>query len=360
MLRSCTNGLTEAQNLELSEIKNPDDLANRVLEQIARLPLRVRSQQSGRPFRILCLDGGGIRGAFTAAVLKYLEDATGYRVFDHFDLIAGTSTGGILAIGLGLKMTASDMLDFYINEGPVIFPVEAGFRRLAHSFRHWFGAKFDQSVLKKKLETAYATAPIKSSVLDNSCTRLVVPAYNTESDSLLVFRTPHGSGGANDKGRNLVEVALATAAAPTYFRPIQMGAILAVDGGVWANCPTTVALAEAIKELQVAPERIEMLSVGTTFAPKLEGQPLLVDGTLVETVAKPFFGRIKAKILSWFWKPVRIQDKLGWLPNIAGFLMKTQAKTADYVSRGILEVGVCASTNPPPMQAWTIQPQSID
>jgi uncharacterized protein len=336
LLRDCRNGLTEEENLALSKVGDPGELSKRVVDQISRLPLRWRTPQSGRPFRILCLDGGGIRGAFTAAVLKYWEKATGRRVVDHFDLIAGTSTGGILAIGLGLGMPASEMLDFYVKEGGTIFPIEEEVQRLRHTFRHWFGAKFDQDVLRAKIDAAYKSAPVKTSVLDDALTRLVIPAYNTEADTLIVFRTPHGSGGANDKGRKTVEVALATAAAPTYFKPIKVGHILAVDGGVWANSPTTIALAEAVHELGVAPERVEMLSVGTTFSPSLEGQPFLLDGKMIGTAIEPVAGWLPAMLAGFFWKPMRIQGKLGWLPNIAGFLMKTQGQTAEYVCEQLL------------------------
>ncbi len=336
LLRDCRNGLTEQENIALSKVGDPDELSKQVVEQISRLPLRWRTPQSGRPFRILCLDGGGIRGAFTAAVLKYWEQATGRKVVDHFDLIAGTSTGGILAIGLGLGMPASEMLDFYVKEGGTIFPIEQEIQCLRHSFRHWFGAKFDQSVLRKKIDAAYKTAPVKTSVLDDALTRLVIPAYNTAADTLVIFRTPHGSGGAIDRGRNTVEVALATAAAPTYFNPTKVGHILAVDGGVWANSPTTIALAEAVQELGVAIERVEMLSVGTTYSPSLEGQPLLLDGKMVGAAIKPVVGWLPAKLASIFWKPMRIQGKLGWLPNIAGFLMKTQSQTAEHVCERLL------------------------
>jgi hypothetical protein len=336
VLRDCRNGLTEQENLELAGIGDPAEVARRVLDQLARLPLRPRTPQAGRPFRILCLDGGGIRGAFTAAVLRYWEKATGLRVVDHFDLIAGTSTGGILAIGLALGMPASDMLEFYVKEGGAIFPIEEELQRLRHAFRHWFGAKFDQEVLRRKIASAYETAPVRTSVLDDALTRLVIPAYNTEADTLVVFRTPHGSGGANDRGRKAVEVALATAAAPTYFNPIKLGNVRAVDGGVWANSPTTVALAEAVHELGIAPGRVEMLSIGTTHSPSLEGQPLLLDGKMVGAAVKPIGGPIPAALARLFWKPMRVQGKLGWLPNIAGFLMKTQSQTAEHVCGRLL------------------------
>ncbi len=77
-------------------------------------------------FQILSLDGGGLRGMYTAAVLARLEEDLGIRIVDHFDLIAGTSTGGIIALGLGLGMTPRDILEFYVAHGPRIFRTGPG------------------------------------------------------------------------------------------------------------------------------------------------------------------------------------------------------------------------------------------
>ena len=109
-----------------------------------------------------------------------------------------------------------------------------------------------------------------------------------------------------------------------------------MDGGVWANSPTTVALAEATRELDVALERVEMLSIGTTFTPSLEGQPLLLDRKMIESLIRPAAGLVPAWLVSLFWKPTRIQGRIGWLPNIAGFLMKTQGQTAEHICEKIL------------------------
>ena len=87
--------------------------------------MRPRSRNSARPFRILCLDGGGICGVFAAAVLRRWEQMTGREIVDHFDLIAGTSTGGILAIGLALGIKPADMERFYASQGATIFPIES-------------------------------------------------------------------------------------------------------------------------------------------------------------------------------------------------------------------------------------------
>jgi patatin-like phospholipase/acyl hydrolase len=77
--------------------------------------------EGGDTFRILSLDGGGLRGTFSAKFLAEIERELGVRVADHFDLIAGTSTGSIIALGLALGLRAEDMLDFYVERGPDIF-----------------------------------------------------------------------------------------------------------------------------------------------------------------------------------------------------------------------------------------------
>ena len=76
---------------------------------------------SRRRFQLLALDGGGVRGIFTAALLAGLEEDVGSPVVDHFDLIVGTSTGGIIALALGAGLTPREILDFYVDERHAIF-----------------------------------------------------------------------------------------------------------------------------------------------------------------------------------------------------------------------------------------------
>src|SRR5262245_45139780 len=138
-------------------------------------------------FRILSLDGGGIKGTFTASVLAHLEESTGKRVLDHFDLIVGTSTGGILAIGLGLGFTGRDLLEFYRREGPAIFPGTSLVARSAGFLKQLFvGPKFSGTVLRDAL----------AKVLDNkrfgeSRCRLVVPSYDAVYGRIYLFKTAH-------------------------------------------------------------------------------------------------------------------------------------------------------------------------
>src|SRR5689334_15161559 len=101
----------------MSLATNPDEPA---------LPL----PREGEPFQVLALDGGGVRGIFTAALLAGLEEDTGRKVLDHFDLIVGTSTGGIVALGLGAGLTPREILNFYVSENASIFANPLGWRTL--------------------------------------------------------------------------------------------------------------------------------------------------------------------------------------------------------------------------------------
>ena len=86
----------------------------------------MSTQTDEKVFRILSLDGGGIRGVFPAALLARLEEHLDHPMGRYFDLIAGTSTGGIIAIGLGLGLRARDILKLYVEQGPAIFDQQHG------------------------------------------------------------------------------------------------------------------------------------------------------------------------------------------------------------------------------------------
>lgn len=213
---------------------------------------------SGTDFRILALDGGGIRGAYAAAVLATIEHATGKRLVDHFDLIVGTSTGGIIALGLGLGIPAIDILRFYREQGPKIFPSQRLHQRVVRCLRQWVAAKHDQDALESALSKVFE----KRRLGDSKC-RLVIPAYNVATNDVLLFKTAHHHKYGLDYKRDAVEVAMATAAAPTYFRlSVTDAGEHLVDGGVWANCPAVVGIVEALS-LGIPVADIRMLSVGT-------------------------------------------------------------------------------------------------
>jgi predicted acylesterase/phospholipase RssA len=264
------NGLDQSTNLALATENNIEKLCEIVCDQIGRLPLVRGRGSDGVSFRILALDGGGVKGAFTASVLASWEQHTGKRIVDHFDLIAGTSTGGILAIGLGLGLTAAEMLEFYRKRGSVIFPVTSLASRIIHKIHHLFQPKFSQKVLLNELREAYY--PDGRIVrLGNSKCRLLLPAYHAIAGVSHVFRTPHHPLLTGDAKIEAAHVALATAAAPTYFSAAQVNNMISesnfFDGGVWANSPAMAALVEATCFLNIPLDRVDVLSIGTTDEP---------------------------------------------------------------------------------------------
>jgi len=218
------------------------------------------TQQSSSRFRILSLDGGGIKGTFSAAFLARLEELTGKSVVRHFDLIAGTSTGGIIALALGLGLPAEKVLGFYLEDGPKIFPV-TGIRRRA--LRHWVRSKHQVDALRTAVKEILGDRK-----LGESQTRLVIPAFDAVSGDIKLFKTAHHPRFKLDYRLLASDIALATSAAPTYFPVFHSGdGSRFMDGGIWANNPAAVAVTEAVGVLGVAPQVIEVLSVGTTTEP---------------------------------------------------------------------------------------------
>jgi patatin-like phospholipase/acyl hydrolase len=216
-------------------------------------------------FRILSLDGGGIKGAFTASVVAALEEDAGKSMADYFDLITGTSTGGIIALGLGLGLPAKDIVAFYQQHGPTIFPCTSLVSRWSGFFRWLTGPKHSHQVLKAALKQVLGDRK-----LGESKCRLVIPTYDANAGRIFLLKTAHHERFKYDYQAPMVDVALATAAAPTYFRaapfPTHQNASY-VDGGVWANCPALVGITEAVGFLNVPLEQIDVLSIGTTAEP---------------------------------------------------------------------------------------------
>lgn len=227
-------------------------------------------------FRVLSLDGGGIKGTYAAAFLAGLEAMSGKRVVDHFDLIVGTSTGGIIALALGLEVPASKILRFYVERGPEIFPLIGMSDRLRAIARHAFRAKHDTAALRAAL-----TAVFGGRVIGESVTRLVIPAYDGSSGDVHLFKTSHHPKFKRDYNERAVDVALATSAAPTFLQSfVGSSGITLVDGGVWANCPAAVAVIEALTTLEQRPGSVDLLSVGTTEEPLHVSKRKAVGGAL--------------------------------------------------------------------------------
>jgi len=209
--------------------------------------------------RVLSIDGGGVKGVFPASFLASIEDSLGANIADYFDLIVGTSTGGIIALGLGLGLQARDLLSFYENWGPEIFGGPQGW----YALRSVFGAKYSSAPLRRAAERVFGNR-----LLGESRNRLVIPSFNVETGEVHIWKTAHDPRLERDYKCKALEVALSTTAAPTYFPTYQSSSgTPLIDGGTWANNPLMVAMVEALGVLGWEPDSVRVLSLGCTTAP---------------------------------------------------------------------------------------------
>ncbi|GAB5388158.1 MAG: patatin-like phospholipase family protein [Alphaproteobacteria bacterium] len=238
-------------------------------------------RKSTKVFKVLAIDGGGIRGLVPARVLEEIEARTGKPIAEMFDMVAGTSTGGILATGLTApdpknknkpRYSASDLAAIYHRHGRELFPPTV-FRRL----RPITGGLYDIGALQRVLDKQ-----LGDTRMSDSLTHLVLPAYDIERRQPVFMRHLKGH---RDRDFFMKDAASATAAAPAYFPPVELHAVRGrgakqvqgerfalVDGGVVANNPSLVALLQAMR---VAPPDAEIMivSVGTGSGVK----PISVD-----------------------------------------------------------------------------------
>ena len=210
---------------------------------------------SDQPFRILSLDGGGIRGIFPAAILADLESTylCGGSVTEYFDLITGTSTGGILALGLAAGMSASELLDLYMTRGKEIFPPKL---RPLRKVLQYFVAGYRRKPLDRILEEVLGDMKLRDSRV-----RLCIPSLDWKYGDVYVFKTPHHPDFKRDGDESMAKVAAATSAASTFFKPVEDGYTFA-DGGVWANNPIMIGLVEALSSFETKRNNIAILSIG--------------------------------------------------------------------------------------------------
>lgn len=213
------------------------------------------------PFQILALSGGGYLGLYTAELLARLEQKAGRPLASCFDLLSGTSIGGILTIGLALEKPAADMRDKFEEKGELIFSSRGrprvGWWDARRAFRH---AKYDG----KQLRIAVAEMIGDETKIGDAKHRLLVPAVNMTKGSVQMFKTGHHQNFKIDPLRNAVDVAMATSAAPTYFPLAQSGYEQFADGGLVANAPDMCALHEATHFLGQKASDVSILSIGTT------------------------------------------------------------------------------------------------
>ncbi len=198
---------------------------------------------------ILALSGGGFKGLYTAKVLERLEEELKVPIAQKFDLIAGTSIGGIIALALAYEIPCSQIVDFFNKNGKKIFKKR---------FNLWIVSKYKNQNLKNALSEIFKDAKI-----GDLKHRVIIPTINYSSGKVQLFKTRHHPDFITDYKRSLVDVAMSTAAAPVYFPVYRTDYGDFVDGGLVANHPGFFAILESKQFLNEEVADISMLHIGT-------------------------------------------------------------------------------------------------
>ena len=215
--------------------------------------------------RVLALSGGGFLGLYTATVLAGLEARAGRPLGRCFGMLAGTSIGGLLGMALAFEVPMRVVVELMLNHGSRVFshrPLPHGaVSRLLDLSRSVTGPKYGGRELREALRSVLGERR-----LGEALHPLVIPAVDVLACRSKVFKTPHGQVQESDAELPIVDVVMAACAAPAYFPSVRVGERLYADGGLFAVAPDQIALHEAQHFLEIPPERVSMLSVGTATA----------------------------------------------------------------------------------------------
>ncbi|MCY4651784.1 MAG: CBASS cGAMP-activated phospholipase [Dehalococcoidia bacterium] len=216
---------------------------------------------SDKQFYILALDGGGTRGIYSAQILAHIEDTLNIPIRDCFDLIAGTSTGSIIAGAAATGVPLKDIVELFDVHASTIFP--KGRQGLGI-----FGSKYSQKPLEEVVRGC-----LPDVTLGEISAPLLITSSNISTGGVQVFKSRYleelGEPYVRDRNIPLVEAILASSAAPSFFDPVQVGEGLLADGGLWANNPSILAVAEALSKFKRTVDQIHILSVGTGHPAKM-------------------------------------------------------------------------------------------
>ena len=213
-----------------------------------------------KTFHILALDGGGIRGVYTAHLLARLEDALQAPVRERFDLIAGTSSGAILAGAAAMSVPMERLAVLFEAEASRIFN------------RRWLSCF---SLVRSRYSTEPLVQVLSKYLPEVTLGEVPSPLMITSSDistgQVHVFKSRYleelGHPYRRDGDVRLSDAVLASCAAPAYFDPRQVREYLLADGGLWANNPSVLAITEALSRFGRPIEQVHVLSIGTGRSP---------------------------------------------------------------------------------------------
>jgi predicted acylesterase/phospholipase RssA len=237
------------------------------------------AENRGSPTRILSLSGGGIRGIFQARYLEVMEQQLGRPLRDCFHLIAGTSTGAIIALGISLGISTTSIVKLFENHGGEIFPEST--RKKSQRLIAWLqlGPRYSQAPLRQRLTQTFRAIeeardnhpPTERQLTLKECNPPVMIAATTlDQYQVRNFSTVQRAGlpVGRDGDLHASEVALSSAAAPLFFPAVKpQGVTTYVDGGVWANNPVLMAVTEIHRHWGTPFSEMRVISIGNGEIP---------------------------------------------------------------------------------------------
>jgi patatin-like phospholipase/acyl hydrolase len=280
-----------------------------------------------KKFRILSIDGGGLRGVVPLTILKKVEEITGKPIWESFDLIAGTSTGGLIASALTIPSTKgtineksakyeiNDIIKIYLEDGKTIFPKEKNkiieIKKEAKSYLH---PMFVESGIEKVF-----TKVLEDNMLSDTLTNVMVSTYDLANNKPLFFKT-RVSRSNDEQNVKLYDICRATSAGPTYLPAYEFTYIeknedyphrLCIDGGVYVNNPSLAALSEFSRHY------IE-------YGYETDKADIDYDDVFVLSIGTgSFSGSISPE-------EAKNKGKLFWATRISDIMMRGVNKTTDY------------------------------
>ncbi len=279
-------------------------------------------------FNILSIDGGGLRGIVPISILQKIESLTGKKVHDVFDMIAGTSTGGLIACCLTLrdethpaqpKYSLEQIADIYTRYGNTIFPSRSGIDKFLHRITSLFAPAYSPNGLEQVLLQFVADQTISEALRP-----VLVSTYDLNSNQPVFFKSSEAAGDASADAR-IYDVCRATSAAPTYLPAYSFEhkhkPITGIDGGVFINNPSMAALAEISRYGNAG------------FYQKRDGSPVMYDDIRILSLGTGSYeGTIsEEEAVSW--------GQLQWITRITDIMMKGVNKSTHYETHEMLDPG---------------------
>lgn len=255
--------------------------------------LTDESAKTSEKIKVLALNGGGVRGLFTITVLAELEaniekrlKLKDVKIGDYFDLITGTSIGGILALGLASGKSARELKQTFEDNATQIFPLKR-FKR-----KQWWNLLRRSIYESKPLYNAIKSMIGDQIQFQDLNRRVMITSVNLSTGKPKFFKTPHNPNFTLDREIKLIDAAMATSAAPTYFQPhyIEKLGHYFADGGLVANNPSFIGVREVLIDMKrdfpdACPADVHVLNIGT-----LSEDYCISPTTLSENCSKGYLG----------------------------------------------------------------------